>query len=336
MRTRRRLAVSLLGVLTAAMFGANAFGQCDPSPAQTEGPYYRTPNPETQDMLRAGDGPMFTLRGQVVDQNCDPIPWASVALWHADLAGGYDNTAPYDIYRATYFADENGVFEFRTCRPGLYPGRTRHMHIKVDGADTNMLTTQLYWPGEPQNASDGIYDVALEMGVTTNRDGSWLGEYTFVLPLAGGCTAATITSDPTSISVEAGATAVFSAAGTGSTPLTFRWYRDGELVENDARVSGATTSTLTITDVEAGDAGTYVCGSHNSCGSGASAGATLAIEGACIADLNGDGVVNGGDLGLMLASWGACPSGCSADLNDDGTVNGSDLGLLLAAWGACG
>ncbi|MCH2160454.1 MAG: DNRLRE domain-containing protein [Phycisphaerales bacterium] len=48
-------------------------------------------------------------------------------------------------------------------------------------------------------------------------------------------------------------------------------------------------------------------------------------------DFNGDGSVNGADLGLMLAVWGACP-GCPEDLNDDGVVDGADMGLLLANW----
>lgn len=46
-------------------------------------------------------------------------------------------------------------------------------------------------------------------------------------------------------------------------------------------------------------------------------------------DLNGDGVVNGGDLGLMLVGWGTAGPG---DINGDGVVNGADLGLLLIAW----
>jgi hypothetical protein len=52
-------------------------------------------------------------------------------------------------------------------------------------------------------------------------------------------------------------------------------------------------------------------------------------------DLDGDGVVNGIDLALLLASWGSCPgkSGCSADFDGNGIVNGHDLALLLAAWG---
>ena len=48
------------------------------------------------------------------------------------------------------------------------------------------------------------------------------------------------------------------------------------------------------------------------------------------ADLNGDGLVNGADLGLMLSSWGICSGDhCPADLNGDGVVSGADLGLLL-------
>lgn len=53
---------------------------------------------------------------------------------------------------------------------------------------------------------------------------------------------------------------------------------------------------------------------------------------ACPADLNADGSVNGGDLGVLLAQWGG-PG--SADLNGSGTVDGADLGLLLASWGPC-
>lgn len=50
-----------------------------------------------------------------------------------------------------------------------------------------------------------------------------------------------------------------------------------------------------------------------------------------LGDLNGDGIVNGADLGLLLGSWGVC-GGCPADLNGDGIVNGADLGLMLGAW----
>lgn len=55
---------------------------------------------------------------------------------------------------------------------------------------------------------------------------------------------------------------------------------------------------------------------------------------ACPADLNGDGVVNVGDLLTMLLAWGANP-GHPADLDGDGAVTVGDLLLLLAAWGPC-
>ncbi|MEE2971904.1 MAG: hypothetical protein VX672_02165 [Planctomycetota bacterium] len=62
------------------------------------------------------------------------------------------------------------------------------------------------------------------------------------------------------------------------------------------------------------------------------------ITGVCLADLDGNGVVNGADLGLLFASWsgtsgpGESPPG---DLDGDGVVSGNDLGLLLGAWGPC-
>lgn len=54
---------------------------------------------------------------------------------------------------------------------------------------------------------------------------------------------------------------------------------------------------------------------------------------ACDADLDLDGIVNGADLGLLIAGWGMPSIG---DLNQDGTTDGADLGVLLSAWGACG
>lgn len=51
-------------------------------------------------------------------------------------------------------------------------------------------------------------------------------------------------------------------------------------------------------------------------------------------DLDGDGIVGGSDLTILLAAWGACPpkDGCSADLDASGEVDGIDLAALLAAW----
>ncbi|MFO0962075.1 MAG: hypothetical protein U0625_04125 [Phycisphaerales bacterium] len=52
----------------------------------------------------------------------------------------------------------------------------------------------------------------------------------------------------------------------------------------------------------------------------------------CPADLDGNGVVDGADLGRLLGNWGGTGGG---DIDGSGVVDGADLGLLLGAWGAC-
>lgn len=54
----------------------------------------------------------------------------------------------------------------------------------------------------------------------------------------------------------------------------------------------------------------------------------------CVEDFDGNGVVDTGDIGLLLLDFGACP-GCGADLDRDGEVSGSDLSLLLLSFGPC-
>ncbi len=321
----------------AALYCASSSAHAQACPAtiaQTEGPYYRTPNPESTWMIQGSDGPRLNLKCRVTHTNCVPIPWAWIAIWHGDPSGGYDNIAPYDRYRAVYFADANGEVEFTTIIPGLYPGRTKHIHLKVHAANTQVLTTQLYFPGVAQNATDGLYNPLLEIDLSENADGSFDGSFDVVVPLSIICTPATITSNPAAASVNVGETATFSAAGAGSSPRTFRWYHDGIEVENGTRVSGALTASLTISNVAQSDAGSYTCGSYNSCGAQVSAGAVLTVEGACPADLDGNNVVDGADLAVMLTAWGACAQ-CASDITGDGTVGGEDLAVLLGSWGDC-
>lgn len=57
-----------------------------------------------------------------------------------------------------------------------------------------------------------------------------------------------------------------------------------------------------------------------------------ALVGSCRADILADGIVDGGDIGALLAAWGTAGR---TDLNGDGTTGGGDLALLLSAWGNC-
>ena len=56
--------------------------------------------------------------------------------------------------------------------------------------------------------------------------------------------------------------------------------------------------------------------------------------GTCVADLEGDGDVDSGDLAVLLGNWGP-NAGPAADINGDGMVNAADLAVLLGTWGPC-
>jgi protocatechuate 3,4-dioxygenase beta subunit len=132
----------------------------EPTPAQTAGPYFTPNSPERRSLLEKGmEGQRIILLGFVVDRNCRPVPNALLDLWHADASGAYDNTG-YRL-RGHQFSDAKGRYRFETIVPGLYPGRTRHLHIKVQAPHQKVLTTQLYFPDEASNASDRIYNPAL-------------------------------------------------------------------------------------------------------------------------------------------------------------------------------
>jgi hypothetical protein len=67
---------------------------------------------------------------------------------------------------------------------------------------------------------------------------------------------------------------------------------------------------------------------------GASSGAEASLSCMpCPADISLDGLVDGADLGMILAAWNT--TGGPADLDGSGLVDGADLGALLASWGAC-
>ncbi len=147
--------------------------------AQTEGPYYTPNTPERASLLEPGlTGTRLLVTGSVLSTGCIPVARALVDFWHCDDAGVYDNVG-YRL-RGHQFTDDAGRYSLETILPGVYPGRTRHIHVKVQAPNQPVLTTQLYFPGEPANARDGIYNPALEMVMQTNADGQ-LGAFNFVL-----------------------------------------------------------------------------------------------------------------------------------------------------------
>ena len=108
-------------------------------------------------------GTVLVVSGLVLTRSCRPVGGALLDFWQADDAGQYDN-AGYRL-RGHQFTDARGAYRLETVVPGLYPSRTRHIHVKVQASSQSILTTQLYFPGEPRNRSDTIFADALLMDI---------------------------------------------------------------------------------------------------------------------------------------------------------------------------
>ena len=153
----------------------------EPTLAQTEGPFFKPSSPERSDLRERGaKGKSIELAGLVVTRRCQPVPRALVDLWHADERGDYDNSG--FRYRGHILTGADGSYRFRTIMPAVYPGRTRHYHVKVQSPGSRLLTTQLYFPDEAENRRDRLFQRELSMRVASVGDG--LGaRFDFVLDL---------------------------------------------------------------------------------------------------------------------------------------------------------
>jgi len=152
----------------------------EPTPAQTEGPYYLPKSPQRRKLRDSGKGIPFVFSGTVVSRSCRPVPSVLVDLWHADERGKYDLEGYR--FRGHQFTNAEGHFRFETILPGLYPGRTRHFHVKYQAPHRPVLTTQHYFPGEPENKVDGIFNPVLLLRVSRAPD--YVGSFVTVLDLA--------------------------------------------------------------------------------------------------------------------------------------------------------
>jgi protocatechuate 3,4-dioxygenase beta subunit len=140
-----------------------------PTPRQTEGPYFKPDSPERASLLEPGfRGTRIVVAGVVRLANCQPVPRALIDVWHADDRGAYDNSG-YRL-RGHQFTDDQGRYRIETIVPGNYPGRTRHFHVKVQAPKGPVLTTQLYFPGEAGNTVDPIFNRELVLRVQDGGD----------------------------------------------------------------------------------------------------------------------------------------------------------------------
>lgn len=154
----------------------------EPTHDQIEGPYFKPNSPLRTSLVTAGTpGVRLTVSGYVFGRACKPVPGALLDFWQADTNGAYDMSG--FAFRGHQFTDATGAFTLSTVVPGLYPGRTRHIHVKAQAPGSGILTTQLYFPDEPRNNTDTLFDPALLMNVRPVGSAKE-GTFDFVLDIA--------------------------------------------------------------------------------------------------------------------------------------------------------
>jgi protocatechuate 3,4-dioxygenase beta subunit len=171
--TRRDWLRGGLALGTAALFAPGVFAEeLSRTPRLTEGPFYpdRLPLDTDSDLVIVNNsitpavGEITHLTGRVLGVNGDPIRDLVVEIWQVDSRGVYLHSADsgrrqrdtnfQGFGRAT--TNARGEYRFRTIKPVPYPGRTPHIHVRVKRGDRELLTTQLFIAGHPQNRTDGV------------------------------------------------------------------------------------------------------------------------------------------------------------------------------------
>ncbi len=143
-------------------------GRWAPTESDILGPFHRPGAPyrgKITPPLEPGD--VLLVRGRVWSHHTRrPIAGAVLDIWQANAAGRYDNDDPANppkpgvfINRSRLVTDEHGRYEYETIRPGRYriaPDQMRpsHIHYLVRAEGHRRLITQLYFKGDPFNATD--------------------------------------------------------------------------------------------------------------------------------------------------------------------------------------
>lgn len=148
-------------------------GPIEPTPAQGEGPYYPVKKPVDRDadltVVEGAPGPaggdVLLLEGRLLDESGSPVEGAVVEIWQTDGSGIYlhpddpgvrDRDPNFQSYGESV-TDAEGNWDFRTIDPVHYESRPRHVHVKVLVGRADVLTTQIYFDGDPRLDSDPLF-----------------------------------------------------------------------------------------------------------------------------------------------------------------------------------
>ena len=155
-------------------------GRLEATVGNAEGPYYKSGAPERTVLVEPGmTGTRLVLTGQVLRTDCQPVAGALLDFWQANDKGEYDNSG-YTL-RGRQFADAMGRYRLETVVPGRYPGRAVHIHVKVSAPGGPVLTTQIYFQGEPGNENDALIQPSLIVPLTDAAGGGKAATFDVVL-----------------------------------------------------------------------------------------------------------------------------------------------------------
>ena len=157
--------------------------ECQPTPPQTEGPFYFNDELFRRNITEGKLGTPLLVRLRLLDaESCQPISGAVMAIWHTDAAGHYSgypdqgderlDTSGETFLRGRQITGADGFVEFETIYPGWYPGRTPHIHFKAYLDDGPSIASQLYFPDEISDAvyGTGPYGTRPQRGTVNSND----------------------------------------------------------------------------------------------------------------------------------------------------------------------
>jgi protocatechuate 3,4-dioxygenase beta subunit len=138
-------------------FASGIGSTCTLYKASTLGPCHAA-TVDRKDISEGQPGLPVRLAFLLVNPSCQPIPGATVELWHTNPTGLYSGSDASNMctngdsaarasrwFRGIQTADANGRVDFDTCFPGWYSGRTIHIHFTVRVGGTEYLTSQLFF-----------------------------------------------------------------------------------------------------------------------------------------------------------------------------------------------
>ena len=160
------------------------------TPQQILGPFYPLKEfPQTADLTQiAGrperaQGQILNVMGRVLNLAGEPVRNATIEVWQANAAGRYThpsdpNPAPLDPNfdgSAVLTTDPEGRYRFKTIKPAAYPAgpnliRPAHIHFQVSGRQ-DRLVTQMYFDGDPYNATDPFLNSVGRKDLADNKAG---------------------------------------------------------------------------------------------------------------------------------------------------------------------